>query len=52
MYMHHSEPLPMTFKGPEQGFGGVKTAKMGVKIFWESGKTLTKSVASSDVTHL
>ena len=20
--MHHSGPLPLTFKGPEQGFGG------------------------------
>ena len=21
-YMHHSEPLPKTFEGPEQGFEG------------------------------
>ena len=32
--MHHSRPLPLTFEGPEQGWGGgggggVKTAKMG-----------------------
>ena len=28
--MHHSGLLPQTFEGPEQGFGGVKTTKMGV----------------------
>ena len=28
--MHHSGPLPQTFEGPDQGFGG-KTAKMGVR---------------------
>ena len=28
--MHHSGPLPLTFEGPEQGFG-VKTAKMRVR---------------------